>query len=51
MPRYTVTVSVQIFADDKLEAKDKGLKHLYELMDEGVSSFLPIRLDAEVTED
>jgi hypothetical protein len=51
MKRYTVTVQIQVFAENEWIAKDKGLDRLYEMMQEDKSWCCPINLDADVVEE
>lgn len=51
MKRYTVTVQVNVFAENEYIAKDKGLDRLYEMMQEDYSWGNPINLDADVVEE
>jgi hypothetical protein len=46
--KFTVSVSVDVFAESENEAKEKGLEHLYEMMSEDKNSYSPINLEIEV---
>ena len=48
--RFTVTIKVDVFAKNTEEAKESGLHHLYEMMEEDRLWSLPFRIDAEVEE-
>jgi len=48
--RFTVTVKVDVFAKNAEEAKESGLHHLYEMMEEDRLWSLPFRIDTDVEE-